>query len=77
MNIHARFTKIAERSGPYSRDHLEHAGNCVDNMGTEADEALVELREDDLGAVVEYLQFLGDDDLETRLRAWLNGEAKL
>ena len=77
MNIHARFTRIATRAGPYSRDHQEHCNNTVDMMGTEADEALVELREGDLEAVVEYLLGATDDGVEARLRAWINGEVKL
>lgn len=43
QKIRELLEEIAEGKGPYSRDHLQHAGNCIEAMKKCAREALEEL----------------------------------
>lgn len=38
--LEAALRKIAERTGRFSRDPLEHAENCIESMGKTAEQAL-------------------------------------
>jgi hypothetical protein len=38
--LESALRKIAEKSGPYSKDPLEHADNCIENMARIAQGAL-------------------------------------
>ena len=38
--LEAALRDISQGNGPFSRDPLEHAGNCIDNMATVASLAL-------------------------------------